>query len=107
MAENGSITGTLVGLERVSYGDKFDRTTGEKIRAAGEILFVWISAPGGEGAPIKLKAWPDQFDAAGLIGFGGEVEATYTLDAWKNEVQRTLRSIAEVVPEDVPVALAG
>lgn len=105
MAEIGTVTGTLVGLERVPYGDKFDRTTGEKIRTAGELLMVWVSAPGGEGAPIQMKAWPEQFDAAAAIGFGVDVVATYALGAWKNDVQRTLREI-EAVADTADAAAA-
>lgn len=101
MADIASITGTLVGFERSPYGAFVDRETGEK-RPAGETLWVWVSAPAGEGAPCRIKCRADEFAGLEAAGWGGEATVWFSLTARKDLIVRQLQTF-ELVP---PAAVA-
>lgn len=96
MAETASLRGSLVGWERRPYSAFTDRDTGE-MRPGGETLWLYVSAPNGEGPVLEVKV-PGRnfadFDAAVALGFGCSIVCTYQLDAQNSRIRRTLLQLA-------------
>lgn len=93
MAETASTLGSLVGWERRPYGSFTDRQTGE-IRPGGETLWLYVSAPDGNGPVLEVKVREQaDFERGVALGFGEPVRLTYRLSAQNNAIQRQLIEI--------------
>lgn len=97
MAETVPCAGSLVGYEADEYEARPDPATGE-ILPARTVYRVWVSAPEGAGAPVRVTVSEREFQELSEAGFGSAVEFTVRLGAWRDSITRRLQRIDRLEP---------
>lgn len=98
MAETVPYAGSLVGFESDRYEARADPTTGEVIPAK-DVFRVWVSAPEGLGAPVRITVGPEQMRACEVAGFGASVRIVARLGVFREQITRRAVRV-EVVEDD-------